>query len=336
MKNGVYKVVSVAIPRYNNGKYGMLKRLVAETRNGVVIDFDKDPKAKGFVLEGNYWEIDGIHVRNTPDKVKGMTISGHNNHITWVSTYSNGDTGMQISGSASEPKTFWPSNNLIDYCESFNNRDGAEIDADGFASKLTVGEGNRFEWCVSHNNCDDGWDLFTKKETGSIGVVKFYACVSYDNGTMLDGQITRSKGWNGFKLGGEGISVRHEIRHSLSFRNGGKSYDSNANPAIYVENCTAVGSSGTNGGTIDIRAGDSTTPAAKPVNCLDQVSDLESTDFASILHPSPNFIVSGNNYVTWDTGKGQFLERDEAGKFILNVVYKPVGGKNGKGAWDLY
>ena len=35
-------------------------------------------------------------------------------------------------------------------------------DADGFAAKLTVGDGNVFDGCISYNNADDGWDFFAK------------------------------------------------------------------------------------------------------------------------------------------------------------------------------
>ncbi len=35
-------------------------------------------------------------------------------------------------------------------------------DADGFAAKLTVGDGNVFDGCISYNNADDGWDLLLR------------------------------------------------------------------------------------------------------------------------------------------------------------------------------
>jgi hypothetical protein len=235
--------------------------------------------------------------------------------IRWITTYNHGDTGMQISGANAEPKSMWPSDNIIEFCESYNNRDDAEIDADGFAAKMTVGEGNRFEWCVSHNNCDDGWDLFTKKETGTIGVVTFYACISYFNGTMMDGRETRG-GKNGFKLGGEGLSVRQVVRESLSFGNGdgAKSFTSNSNPALYLLNCTAIGSDSGSDGSIDIRSGDSSAATGSAVNCITAVNDVQSTDFASIL-------------------SGNFLSRDGNGHFILGSIYK---SKDTKGAQALY
>lgn len=37
--------------------------------------------------------------------------------------------------------------------------------------KMRVGEGNRLEGCYSHDNIDDGFDLFNKIEDGANGVV---------------------------------------------------------------------------------------------------------------------------------------------------------------------
>jgi hypothetical protein len=240
--DGVYNVLSIKIPRYNNGQRGALKQLVAQDRNQVFLDFGKDINANGFELWGDFWRIDGIHVRNTPDKKKGFTVLGNNNIVEYVKTYNNGDTGLQISGVASESSTWWPTNNTIRYCESFDNLDAAMNDADGFAAKLTVGKGNKFQWCVSHHNCDDGWDLFTKKESGTIGVVTLENCITYRNGTMLTnptpGYHTNS-GRNGFKLGGEGLAVAHVLINCLAFQNGAHGFTSNSNSDIVLTNCTS-------------------------------------------------------------------------------------------------
>jgi hypothetical protein len=238
MIDGVYILNSVRIPRYNTGRYGLYKQLVAQHRDQVFIDFNKNLDATGFVLNGDFWRLDGFHVRNTPDKVKGLTVGGHNNIIEWVKTYGNGDTGLQISGSSTESRTWWPSNNIVRYCESYDNLDAAQNDADGFAAKLTVGAGNVFQWCASHHNCDDGWDLFTKKETGVIPPVLIENCIAYRNGTMMNGYQTNS-GRNGFKLGGEGLGVMHVITNSLAFQNGAHGFTSNSNPDIQVTNCTS-------------------------------------------------------------------------------------------------
>lgn len=74
----------------------------------------------------------------------------------------NKDTGLQLSryNSSYDDISQWPSNNLIQDCYSHSNYDTDDgEDADGFASKLTSGEGNKFIRCVAKYNVDDGWDL---------------------------------------------------------------------------------------------------------------------------------------------------------------------------------
>jgi hypothetical protein len=325
LTNGTYIMDSLfAIPRYNNGRNEAVKTLIAETTDQVFLDWNKDKflanRNQGFLLAGNYWVLDGFHIRNTPDKTKGMVISGNNNTIRRVQFYNNGDTGLQISGDAKEAKRFWPSNNLIEFCESFYNKDDAAKDADGFGSKLTVGRDNRFEWCISHNNVDDGWDCFTKKETGPIGVIKLYGCIAYESGIMLDGTAYGSSVGlatrNGFKMGGEGISVKHEIRECLSFGNDGNAITSNSNPSLYVFNSTAIGG-------INISAGDKSTPIdGKAADCI--TSGVVSDDLDSILVARE---INGVSYK-------KFLRRDVNGKPVLNNVYK--SGTSGKGAWVFY
>jgi hypothetical protein len=256
LKDGVYQVLSLIIPRYNNGTIvtdtpgidpvTAAKTLLAEHRDKVIFDFAKDKNAKGFQLNGDGWVVDGIHVRNTPNKIKGFTVGGSYNTVKWVKTYNNGDTGLQISGNSKEPKALWPHDNRIEYCESFNNMDDAREDADGYASKLTSGADNVFSWCVAHHNVDDGWDLFSKKETGAIGAVTMEYCIAYSNGKYLETNLTTNSGGNGFKMGGEGISVKHKAVDCLSFDNDAEGFTSNSDPSIILERCTAFNNRGDN------------------------------------------------------------------------------------------
>jgi len=272
MKDGVYNPLGVAIPRYNNGKfntdpgapaapqtsnpryqddpyYKYYKVLEAENRDRAIIDFMGHPYNKAFELRGDYWVLSGFHIRGTaPAKKKGLTVMGKHNRVEWLKTYFNGDTGIQISGENAEPKVLWPAYNVIAYCESFYNKDEARNDADGFAAKLTVGDGNRFEWCVAHNNVDDGWDLFTKKETGDIGIVVIEYSVAYKNGYYLVNPDPNSTDWsvewgndggNGFKIGGEGLAIKHIARQCIAFINGSDGFTSNSNPALQLDHCTS-------------------------------------------------------------------------------------------------
>ncbi len=105
--------------------------------------------------------------------------------------------------------------------------------ADGFAAKLTSGEGNVFRGCIAYSNIDDGWDLFTKIETGPIGAVVIDDCIAFRNGSLSDG--SGNGDGNGFKLGGDGIAVPHVLRDSFAYANGASGITSNSNPAIILK-----------------------------------------------------------------------------------------------------
>ena len=207
-----------------------------------VLDFSKAPA--GMQLWGNYWHVYGIDVCNTPGNVKGLQIAGNNNTIELVNTYKNGDTGLQISGTSSESKDKWPSNNLILNCTSYDNCDPGMNNADGFAAKITCGEGNVFRGCIAHNNLDDGWDLFSKIESGPIGAVTIDSCIAYANGTLTNGEGNGDG--NGFKLGGDGIAVEHILKNSISYNNNTAGITSNSDPAVIIENNTSYGNKGLN------------------------------------------------------------------------------------------
>ncbi len=192
----------------------------------------------GMVLGGDYWIFDGFDVTLSKDGQKGIQLSGNNCILQNVNAYYNGNTGIQISRYNSND-TFedWPANNLILNCTSYGNADSGYEDADGFAAKLTVGEGNVFDGCISYNNADDGWDMYAKVETGPIGVVIIKNCVAYANGILPDGTIGGNG--NGFKLGGESISGYHQVINCVAYDNKSKGIDSNSCPDIQVTNCTS-------------------------------------------------------------------------------------------------
>ena len=240
---------------YNDPYYKYYKVLRAENRDKAIFDFRKDLAERGYLPRnfehnGDYWIFDGFHVRNCYDTYVGLKIGGSNNLARWIKTYFNGDTGFIIQGSASDPKSIWPANNRIEYCESFGNADFARTNADGFAAKLTVWEGNVFYRTISHHNIDDGYDLFAKKETGPIGALYIQQCFAYFNGRYLNDEMGYSYsdepivalrpkrnnsagvGGNGFKMGGEGIPVLHLSIDCLSFGNDGDGFTSNSDPAI--------------------------------------------------------------------------------------------------------
>lgn len=238
-----YPPKSVTIERGNNGTAALRKVLMSAPGERAIFDFSYSSSG-GMLLSGDWWTIEGIDIRNTPDNVKGLQVAGNNNIVRNLRTYGCGDTGLQISGSSAEPAEKWPRDNLIQNCVSHDNSDPAANNADGFAAKLTVGEGNVFRGCLAYHNIDDGWDLFSKIETGPIGAVLIEDCAAWGNGSLSDG--SGNGDGNGFKLGGDGIAVPHILRNSVAWINGTSGITSNSNPAIIVERCTSYGNKGAN------------------------------------------------------------------------------------------
>lgn len=252
MRGGTYdRNRAVIIAMDNDGTPSARKSLKAYNGETVILDFtsagatiSSTADLAGFLIGGNYWNIIGINVTNS--NFTGLQVSGNNNIVERCTAYANKNTGIQISRFASNlTREYWPANNLILNCEAYDNRDPSDNNADGFAAKLTSGEGNVFRGCISHNNIDDGWDLYTKAETGPIGAVLIENCIAYNNGTMTDGSVGAGDK-NGFKLGGEGIAVNHTIRNSIAFGNGANGFTSNSNPSGQAYNCTSFNNAGGN------------------------------------------------------------------------------------------
>lgn len=184
---------------------------------------------RGLQLNASYWHVYGIVVERAGDN--GIYVGGSDNVIERTVTRFNRDTGLQLGRMASTtPTADWPSDNLILSAESHDNADSDGEDADGFAAKLTTGTGNVFRYAVAHNNIDDGWDLYTKPDTGPIGPVTIEDSLAYENGTLTDGSQAGNGDRNGYKLGGDDIAVNHVVRRSIAYDNGKHGFTWNSNP----------------------------------------------------------------------------------------------------------
>jgi hypothetical protein len=280
--------------------------------DGEEIVFDFGAEGSGFQFWGDYWYVKDFTVTNTADGQKGIQVAGSNNVFEQIYLYKNGNTGLQISGVSTEPFSMWPANNLILNCTSFNNKDAAEEDADGFAAKLTCGEGNIFYGCISAYNADDGWDCFAKTATGSIGSVTLINCVAYRNGYIIedDGTVRESGNGNGFKLGGSALSGYHRLINSIAYDNKAKGIDSNSCPDIQVENCTSY-----NNGSYNValysNSGIKTDFSAKGVisyrvdykeDVLEQIK-LNQKDGSTTLESANNYFWKGTESVNKDNAK---------------------------------
>ena len=233
MRGGTYRYAqTVTIPAGNNGTAGDRTELAAYPGETPVLNFSaqtEDPANRGLAVNGSYWHVKGLAVERAGDN--GIFVGGSNNVFERTVTRFNRDTGLQLSRMlSSTPKDQWPSNNLVLSAESHDNADSDGEDADGFAAKLTSGPGNVFRYAVSHNNIDDGWDLYTKSDTGAIGPVTIEDSLAYDNGTLSNGGQAGNGDRNGYKLGGEDIKVNHVIRRSIAYNNGKHGFTYNRNP----------------------------------------------------------------------------------------------------------
>ena len=203
----------------------------------------------GLCVEGDYWQIENLEVRNTADIQVGVMISGAHNVIKGVTAHNCGNVGICIIARDPSDKRWhvdpygdpiWPHHNLVTDCMAYENTDKGHDLADGFACKVFAGEGNAFVNCISHHNSDDGFDLYTKAESGPIGKVILKGCIAYMNGYIHeDGVLIEGGNGNGFKLGGEGMEGGHTLEGCRAYDNKGEGFDSNSCPDVRLISCMA-------------------------------------------------------------------------------------------------
>lgn len=221
LASGDYEAIE--IPLTASGSPGKLKRLTGE---------GEDVRFTGMVSHNaNYWQLDHLEVAG-----ERLIVHGSHNVFEHIVTHSAPDTGFQITSPADVGRALWASHNTVRYSESYNNEDSSGINADGFAAKMRVGEGNTFDHCIAHHNIDDGWDLFNKVEDGPNGTVTITNSIAFNNGQTLNTQPTGGNLGNGFKLGGEGLPVPHIVEGNLAFNNGMDGFTDNFNSGTLIIN----------------------------------------------------------------------------------------------------
>ena len=303
MKNGVYDKW-VTINRSVCGTADKPINLVAESistdgTDGVVLS------GAGFTVIGSYWHVYGLYVKDSSGV--GIQVSGNYNTIDMCTVNHAANSGIQISRNGGADNyagiqgKLWPTGNLIKNCESFDNCDAGRNDADGFAAKLTCGEGNRFYGCISHNNIDDGWDLYAKSVSGMIGSVTIENCVAYNNGWLTTDDVTAA-GYNygegnGFKLGGGYLKGGHKLINCVSFGNHAKGITSNSCPDISITRCTAYNNGNADSYSVGLNTMDSMLKEWK-VSGLISMSKADLTAKADLIpfsqHGDDNYIYNGS------------------------------------------
>ena len=249
MKGGTY----VYDARVNIGNCGTKEKLITlKCADGrAVLDFSAMPYHKhsdnpqqGIRLTASYWHFYHIDICNASDN--GLLIEresadgfpenqAHDNLIEECNFYKNGDTGLQMKNLASF--------NRVVNCDSYLNCDEDEGDADGFAPKISVGDGNYFYGCRAWANSDDGWDVFYKKESGQKDnvCVILENCIAYKNGFLDLNTIAPSGNGNGFKCGSNQGAMNVFMNRCLAIHNKAKGFDQNHNAGdIILNNCTGM------------------------------------------------------------------------------------------------
>ena len=223
-----------------------------------VLDFSAMPYHKhsdnpyqGVRLTSSYWHFYRIDITNASDNglliernkptggsnadILKATDQAHHNLIEECNFYRNGDTGLQMKNLASY--------NSVINCDAYLNCDEGQGDADGFAPKLSVGDGNYFYGCRAWLNSDDGWDVFFKKDGGFSDNVTIVIenCISYKNGFLDLENLAPDGNGNGYKCGSNQGAMNVYMNRCLAICNKAKGFDQNHNAGdIILNNCTGM------------------------------------------------------------------------------------------------
>ncbi|MCR4676763.1 MAG: hypothetical protein K5634_06000, partial [Sphaerochaetaceae bacterium] len=302
--------------------------IVVTTKDDGFATFDFGGTGSGMKLWGDWWYLSNINITRTADGKHGMQLAGSNCYLYRVNFYNNGTSGLTVSGDSKDTIEFWPAFNTVESCTSMNNADKALEDADGFCAKLTTGEGNVFDKCISAYNADDGWDLFAKVASGSIGQVTIKNSLTYKNGYIMvkegsttksfefadvvcdeNGTLTFTNGvemeagnGNGFKMGGSNLAGGHTLINSISYENKTKGIDSNSCPDIKAYNCTSY-----NNGSYNIAMYTGNKSATTDFSANGVISfrsgDYKNQPETLTLQGQNNSAVYGISNYWWDTEK---------------------------------
>jgi hypothetical protein len=200
-----------------------------------VFDFSAQSFAatnKGIDISGSAWRVCGLEVTGAGSV--GIHLTGHSNVVERCVVHHCRQSGIAISQPGSHNRVLnCDSYRNFDYASGTNNSHGE--DADGFAAKFGIGEGNVFSGCRSWENADDGWDLW--KATNAVFITN---CWAFRNGTNFMSDPRFSGDGNGFKLGGYYYPGPHRVAFCVAFDNYHNGFDQNNNSAgLTLDNNTA-------------------------------------------------------------------------------------------------
>ena len=268
MKAGTYvydKRININDRNGEADKYIELFVYPKDSKEHAVLDFSgmpyhahSDNPYQGIRHTSSYWHYYKIDITNASDNglliernkptggsasdIINRTQDGHDNIIELCNFYKNGDTGLQMKNLAEY--------NYIINCDSYLNCDEDNGDADGFAPKISVGDGNYFYGCRAWLNSDDGYDVFFKKTGGfedNKSIILDY-CYATRNGKLENGSPSNGNA-NGFKMGSDQGRMNVYLNRCVAAANGSKGFDQNHNSGdIIMKNCTGIAITSETGG----------------------------------------------------------------------------------------
>jgi len=338
VQNAIDKALPGTTIKMKAGTYKYNKRININDRNGTseqyitlmcpdgraVLDFSGMPyhahannPEQGMRITSSYWHLYKIDFTNASDNglliernkptggtatdIANRTQDAHDNIIEFCNFYRNGDTGLQMKNLAAF--------NYVLNCDSYENKDEEDGDADGFAPKVSVGGGNYFYGCRAYNNSDDGYDCFYKQEGGfpDNQTLVLENCLAYENG-FINGTATKGN-MNGFKMGSKEGRMNVVLNRCVAVNNGSKGFDQNHNKGdIIMNNCT--------GYSLLKFKGSNNPYSYRIYEALASGSVCEATNCIAL-----------NDYVNKDaSAKGEYGTKNEKtyGRVIVSVASKDV------------
>ncbi|MBN2036402.1 MAG: right-handed parallel beta-helix repeat-containing protein [Chitinispirillaceae bacterium] len=225
LRGGTYALSAQVKPNVS-GASGNLCKLWAYNGEKPVFDFT-GLSDRGLYISKDYWHVRGIEVKNAGSNGICLSTGGHH-IIEGCVAHDNGLEGIKLTNGAHDC--------LVLNCDSYRNYDAPNNgeNADGFAAKSGVGEGNVFRGCRAWLNADDGWDFY-----GCPAAILVDSCFAFRNGINIWGNSSWAGDGNAFKLGGAGDTSEMIVTRSVAFDNVSKGFDQNhttAGQTIY--NCT--------------------------------------------------------------------------------------------------
>ncbi|MEV5954673.1 chondroitinase-B domain-containing protein [Streptomyces sp. NPDC051987] len=229
VRGGTYRPTST-LQSTANGTSSSPITLTAYGSETVKIDGSSLPSGSWiFKLAADYWNVSDITFQNSPDSAvvcQSCTGTNWNN----VKTIDGGDSGFALTGDGTV-------GNTVRNLDSYGNYDAAEHgqNADGVAIKFGSGSGNLVTGARLYNNSDDGIDLWS-----FASPVTIEHTWSFGNGVNRWGDTAFEGNGNGFKLGGNGVTVAHVVNNSAAWGNAGNGFTENSNTGATAVNRTTA------------------------------------------------------------------------------------------------